>query len=47
VEMYLVHQAAASQRDPDCWPDNCDRPLTPEGERGFRLAARRLRLVMS
>ena len=38
MEMYLVHHAA-SQGDPDCWPDNRDRPLTPEGGRGFRLAA--------
>ena len=28
---------AAHQRDPDCCPDNCDHPLTPEGGRGFRL----------
>jgi len=46
VEIYLVRHAAASERDPDRWPDDSKRPLTPEGERAFRLAARRLaRLV--
>jgi len=36
VEIYLVYHAA-HQRDPDCWPYNCDRPLSPEGGRRFRL----------
>jgi phosphohistidine phosphatase len=46
VEIYLVRHAAASERDPERWPDDSKRPLTPQGEREFRLAARRLaRLV--
>jgi phosphohistidine phosphatase len=46
VEVYLVRHAAASERDPDRWPDDSERPLTPEGEKEFRLAARGLaRLV--
>jgi phosphohistidine phosphatase len=46
VKIYLVRHAAASERDPERWPDDSKRPLTPEGERGFRLAARGLaRLV--
>ncbi len=42
MEIYLVRHAAASQRDPDRWPDDSKRPLTPEGEEEFRLAARGL-----
>jgi phosphohistidine phosphatase len=46
VEIYLVRHAAAFGRDPDRWPDDSKRPLTPEGEEDFRLAARGLaRLV--
>ena len=46
MEIYLVRHAAASRRDPDRWPDDSRRPLTPEGESEFRLAARGLvRLV--
>ncbi len=46
MEIYLVRHAAASRRDSDRWPDDSKRPLTPEGEREFRLAARGLvRLV--
>ena len=46
MEIYLVRHAAASERDPDRWPDDRERPLTPEGEKEFRLVARGLaRLV--
>ncbi len=46
MEIYLVRHAAASERDPERWPDDSKRPLTPQGEREFRLAARGLaRLV--
>ena len=46
MEIYLVRHAAASERDPDRWPDDSERPLTPEGEKEFRLVARGLaRLV--
>ncbi|HEV3477611.1 MAG TPA: phosphohistidine phosphatase SixA [Rubrobacteraceae bacterium] len=46
MEIYLVRHAAAAQRDPDRWPDDSDRPLTPEGENEFRLAARGLARVV-
>jgi phosphohistidine phosphatase len=46
VEIYLVRHAAASERDPDRWPDDSKRPLTPEGEEEFRLAARGLARVV-
>ncbi len=42
MEIYLVRHAAASERDPDRWPDDSKRPLTPEGEEEFRLAAQGL-----
>ena len=46
MDLYIVRHAAAFERDPDRWPDDSKRPLTPEGEREFRLAARGLvRLV--
>jgi phosphohistidine phosphatase len=39
VDLYLVRHAAAFERDPDRWPDDARRPLTPEGEEEFRAAA--------
>jgi phosphohistidine phosphatase len=42
MKIYLVRHAAAFKRDPDRWPLDSQRPLTPEGEREFRLAARGL-----
>jgi phosphohistidine phosphatase len=47
VKIYLVRHAAAFERDPDRWPDDSDRPLTPEGEEEFRLAARGLARLVS
>jgi phosphohistidine phosphatase len=47
VEVYLVRHAAAFERDPDRWPDDSQRPLTPEGEEEFRLAARGLARMAS
>jgi phosphohistidine phosphatase len=47
VDLYLVRHAAAFGRDPDRWPDDSRRPLTPEGEEGFRLAARGLSRIAS
>ncbi len=46
MEIYLVRHAAAFGRDPDRWPDDSKRPLTPEGEEEFRLAARGLARVV-
>ena len=42
MDLYLVRHAAALGRDPDRWPDDSRRPLTPEGEDEFRLAAQGL-----
>jgi phosphohistidine phosphatase len=42
VEIYIVRHAASFGRDPDRWPDDSKRPLTPEGEKEFRLVARGL-----
>jgi phosphohistidine phosphatase len=42
VDLYIVRHAAAFERDPDRWPDDSKRPLSPEGEEEFRLAARGL-----
>ena len=36
MDLYLVRHAAAHGRDPDRWPDDSLRPLTPEGEEAFR-----------
>jgi phosphohistidine phosphatase len=47
VEIYLVRHAAAFGRDPGRWPDDRERPLTPEGEEEFRLAARGLARLAS
>ena len=46
MEIYLVRHAAASERDPDRWPDDSKRPLTPEGEKEFRLVSRGLARVV-
>ena len=42
MELYVVRHAPAFQKDPDRWPHDSERPLTPEGEEEFRLAARGL-----
>jgi phosphohistidine phosphatase len=42
MELYVVRHAPAFQKDPDRWPKDSERPLTPEGEKEFRLAARGL-----
>jgi phosphohistidine phosphatase len=47
VELYLVRHAAAFGRDPDRWPDDRRRPLTPEGEKEFRLASQGLTRIAS
>jgi phosphohistidine phosphatase len=43
LEIYLVRHAVAHDRDPERWPDDSQRPLTPEGEEKFVRAARGLR----
>jgi phosphohistidine phosphatase len=47
VEIYLVRHATAFGRDPDRWPDDSERPLTPKGEQECRLAARGLARLTS
>lgn len=39
MDLYLVRHAAAHDRDPERWPDDSLRPLTPEGEEAFRRSA--------
>lgn len=41
--LYLVRHAFAAHADPAQWPDDATRPLTPDGIRRFRAAARGLR----
>jgi phosphohistidine phosphatase len=41
--LYLVRHAIAFDPDPAQWPDDRDRPLTPDGEKKFRRAAQGLR----
>ena len=43
MDLLLVRHGIAYDPDPTQWPDDKDRPLTPEGEKRFRLAARGLR----
>lgn len=42
LDIYLVRHAVAHKRDPECWPDDRLRPLTPQGEEDFRRVARSL-----
>lgn len=43
MKLYLVRHARAFEADPVNWPDNGERPLTPDGAKRFRRAARGLR----
>lgn len=43
VDLYLVRHASAAAPDPLLWPDDRERPLTPQGKKRFRSAARGLR----
>ena len=47
MNLYIIRHAAAYGRDPDRWPDDSRRPLTPEGEEEFRRAARGLAQIAS
>jgi phosphohistidine phosphatase len=46
MDVYLIRHAIAAQRDPELWPGDRDRPLTPKGEQRFRKAARGLKTVV-
>jgi phosphohistidine phosphatase len=42
MEIYMIRHAIACERDPSRWPDDRDRPLTPDGEERFRKVAKKL-----
>jgi phosphohistidine phosphatase len=46
MDLYLVRHAVAHKRDYERWPNDADRPLTPEGERDFRPMARSLENIV-
>ena len=46
MHLYLVRHAVAHGRDPERWPDDSSRPLTPKGEEDFRGAAHGLARVV-
>jgi phosphohistidine phosphatase len=39
LDLYLVRHAVAFSRDPERWPDDSKRPLSPAGEKRFRDVA--------
>jgi phosphohistidine phosphatase len=43
MDLYLVRHAEAGTADATQWPDDRDRPLTPDGEKRFKRVARELR----
>ena len=47
MELYLVRHGIAFDADPTEWPDDSARPLTPEGEKRFRRAARGLKELVA
>jgi phosphohistidine phosphatase len=46
MDLYLVRHGVAYDPDPTRWPDDTQRPLTPEGEKRFLKAARGLGRVV-
>jgi len=46
MDVYVVRHAIAFERDATRWPDDGERPLTPEGDARFRKAARGLRRLV-
>lgn len=46
MKLYLVRHAVAYDRDPERWPEDDLRPLTPEGEERFRGVARELSRIV-
>jgi phosphohistidine phosphatase len=47
MDLYLIRHAVAFSPDPTRWPDDRERPLTPEGEAKFRKAARGIRRIVA
>lgn len=43
MDLYLIRHAIAADLDPVAWPDDTKRPLTPDGAKRYRQAARGLR----
>jgi phosphohistidine phosphatase len=43
MDLYLVRHAVAFDYDPAQWPDDSQRPLTPEGQKRFKRSARSLK----
>jgi phosphohistidine phosphatase len=43
MDLLIVRHAIAFDRDPAAWPDDAERPLTKQGQRRFRRAARGLK----
>jgi phosphohistidine phosphatase len=39
MDLYLIRHGIAFDADPSRWPDDSQRPLTPEGEKRFLTAA--------
>jgi phosphohistidine phosphatase len=39
MDLYLIRHGVAFDADPSRWPDDSQRPLTPEGEKRFRRTA--------
>jgi phosphohistidine phosphatase len=44
--VYLVRHAIAFEPDSSAWPDDRERPLTPDGDKRFRRAASGLRTLV-
>jgi phosphohistidine phosphatase len=42
MDLHLLRHATAFERDPRLWPDDSQRPLSPEGEEQFKRVARGL-----
>ena len=42
MDLYLVRHGVAFDPDPSRWPDDTQRPLTPDGEKRFAKTARGL-----
>ena len=46
MDIYLVRHAIAGDRDPESWPDDGMRPLTPRGIKAFTRAAGGLQVLV-
>jgi phosphohistidine phosphatase len=47
MDLYLVRHAVAFDYDPAQWPDDSQRPLTPDGQKRFKRSARGLKALVS